>query len=148
MKLYLTRHGDAPAAPVDAERQLSHLGLQQAEALGRYLAERNVQPVVIYHSGLIRAQRTAAIIAEQLGQVTIEKIAGLRPNDSPEDILANIETWTQDTLLVSHLPFIAILLSLLTGENQVTAFYPTTTVCLIGEGRNWRIESIYKGLSS
>lgn len=143
MKLYLTRHGDAVSAPVDAERPLSSVGLQQAEDLAQHLVDLKIHPTTIYHSGLVRAQQTAAIIGRALNTAKIEKIVGLRPNDFPEDILSHIETWSQDTMLVGHLPFMAILLSLLTEDTQSVEFYPTTTVCLTGEGKNWQIAWIY-----
>jgi len=143
MKLYLVRHGDAVASIPDVERSLSSLGLQQVDALAQFLVERKAPPMIIYHSGIVRAQQTAKIIGHELHIAAVEKIPGLRPNDSPEDMLVNIEIWSQDTMLVGHLPFMDILLILLVKDVRNIMFYPTTTVCLVGEGENWQIEWVY-----
>jgi phosphohistidine phosphatase len=70
-QLYLLRHAHAGdpegwSGP-DAARPLSAKGEQQAERLGRFLAEVGFQPDAIITSPKIRAARTAEIVAEALG---------------------------------------------------------------------------------
>ena len=71
VQLHLLRHAHAGnpegwSGP-DAGRPLSAKGEQQAERLGRFLAEVGFEPDAIITSPKIRAARTAEIVAEALG---------------------------------------------------------------------------------
>src|SRR5687768_6419129 len=59
-------HPDSWSGP-DAARPLSTKGEQQAERLGRFLAEMGFAPDAIITSPKVRAARTAEIVAEALG---------------------------------------------------------------------------------
>ena len=71
VQLHLLRHAHAGDPEgwngPDAARPLSAKGEQQAERLGRFLAEVGFQPDAIITSPKIRAARTAEIVAEALG---------------------------------------------------------------------------------
>ena len=71
VQLHLLRHAHAGnpegwSGP-DAARPLSAKGEQQAERLGRFLAEVGFAPDAIITSPKLRALRTAEIVAEALG---------------------------------------------------------------------------------
>ena len=57
MFLYLVHYGDAVGPNVDPQR-LSSLGYQQVEMLSRQAAALPVSPMVIWHSGKLRARQT------------------------------------------------------------------------------------------
>ena len=58
MFVYLVHHGDAVGPNVDPQRPLSSLGHQQVEMLSRQVAAFSVSPMVIWHSGKLRARQT------------------------------------------------------------------------------------------
>ena len=71
VQLYLLRHAHAGdpegwSGP-DAARPLSAKGEQQAERLGRFLAQVGFEPDIFITSPKLRAARTAAIVAAALG---------------------------------------------------------------------------------
>jgi len=71
LQLHLLRHAHAGnpdrwSGP-DAARPLSAKGEQQAERLGRFLADVGFEPDAIITSPKVRALRTAEIVAEALG---------------------------------------------------------------------------------
>jgi len=71
VQIHLLRHAHAGnpegwSGP-DAARPLSAKGEQQAERLGRFLAEVGFEPDAIITSPKLRAARTAEIVAEALG---------------------------------------------------------------------------------
>ena len=68
--------------------------------------------------------------------------SGLKPNDDPRDLLADIQSWHKDTLIASHLPFVPGLLTELTGQPQGMGFVPGTVICLTKENDDWQIEWI------
>ena len=146
MRLYLVQHGEAEPEDVNPARPLSKAGSNDIHNLGRWLLERNCVLGRILHSGKLRAQQSADIIAEHLGMATATgMLDGLAPNDAPADIIDQLNEWRQsettsaqdniannDVLLVGHLPFMSRLTNLLThgGEHAVVDFVPGTLVCL------------------
>jgi phosphohistidine phosphatase len=71
MKLYFVRHGKAveagdPEYPDDTCRPLIPQGIDELKATGRALAERDIEPAVIWTSPLVRARETAEILAKKL----------------------------------------------------------------------------------
>src|ERR1700687_5787022 len=104
MKLYLVRHGEAVSTDLNPLRPLSLVGKNQAHTLGVYLTEKHVKVNHIYHSGILRANQTADVLAEHLGTCAVEQKTGLMPEDSVSSMLYEMEGWSEDTLLVGHLP--------------------------------------------
>ena len=58
-------------------------------------------------------------------------------------IQATIDNWEKDVMLVSHLPFVALLTAALTGASEThppVAFTPGTAIALQPDGEgNWQI---------
>jgi phosphohistidine phosphatase len=83
MRLYLVQHGDAVPEQDDPQRPLSAMGRRQVDAIARWLASAGVRPERTIHSGKLRAQQTAELLATALGG-GVETVAGLSPNDPVE----------------------------------------------------------------
>jgi len=144
MRLYLVQHGDAVPEQLDPERPLSTTGRRDVEAVGRLLASAGTRPFRIAHSGKLRAQETAELLAAVLVPgIAPEVMGGLNPNDPVEPIARRIADWTSDVMLVGHLPFMGKLVAhLVAGEGRkpIAAFVPGTVVCLEqGEAGHWAI---------
>lgn len=151
MKLYLMRHGEAASKEDDPNQGLTHQGKLAIEALAKKLAskfshlpaEQGMNIEQVFHSEKTRAQQTAEIMTSIIApEITPLCRENLKPNDNPENLLTDIETWTKNTLITSHLPFIPNLLALLTKDQQAIRFDPGTIACLIKEGPSWRLEWI------
>ena len=134
MRLYLVQHGDAVPEQLDPERPLSAVGRREVEAVARLLAGTGAPAVRVAHSGKLRAQQTAELLATALAPDTAPEImTGLNPNDPVEPMARGIADWTSDVMLVGHLPFMAKLVArLVAGDERrpVAAFVPGTVVCL------------------
>jgi phosphohistidine phosphatase len=143
MVLCLVRHGDAVSATDNPDRPLSPGGRAGVERLGQLGRERGVKVSAIYHSGILRAQQTAAILAEHLApRRGIEQRAGLLPDDDPAVMKAELEEARESVLLVGHLPYLSRLAGLLiTGDpdRTVVEFSPATMVCFVNEHSQWNI---------
>lgn len=128
MRLYLIQHGDALAKDVDPERQLSDQGRADVTRLAAWLVAKNVAVSAICHSGKVRAQQTAELLEPVLESGgKIRSAEGIGPNDAPETFLKRLRNIDVDTLIVSHLPFVARILSqAVTGspDQQLAEFRP------------------------
>ncbi len=119
MDLYLLRHGiaeDFSADGRDASRALTPDGIAKLRTYGPMLARMAVAPTQILASPLVRAQQTAAIVAELLGQThATEPLLGL---DFDIDRLARLIAANRDAaslLLVGHEPGMSQTIGDLTG---------------------------------
>ena len=141
MKLYLMRHGQAASPQVDAQQGLTPDGRDEIERLAQRLQAQGVQFTQVLHSEKTRAQQTAEIMAGVLAPGIAPKMrSGLKPNDDPRLLLADIEGWQGDTLMTSHLPFVPLLLAQLTGQAPDMGLVPGTIICLTKQNAIWQIE--------
>ena len=143
MRLYLVQHGDAVPEQVDPQ-PLSAAGRREVEAIGRLLASAGVRSTRVVHSGKLRAQQTAELLAMACApDHGVEASAGLSPNDPVKPVARAIASWPVDTILVGHLPFMARLAGrLVTGDEhvEVVAFVPGTVLCLEpAAGDRWTV---------
>ena len=144
MRLYLVQHGDAVPEQLDPERPLSAAGRREVEAVARLLAGTGTRAVRVAHSGKLRAQQTAELLATALAPGMVPDIMpGLNPNDPVEPVARTIADWTSDVMLVGHLPFMGKLVArLVAGDERrpVAAFVPGMVVCLEqAEAGDWII---------
>ena len=134
MRLYLVRHGEAVAKEVDPQRPLSEPGREEVEKLASFLGQAGIRVGHIFHSGKKRAEQTAEAFANAVGRTgEVIKASGLEPLDPTEPFAKTVDGWTEDTMVVGHLPFLAKLVSrLVVGDEAVTmvAFQAGTVVCL------------------
>lgn len=141
MKLYLMRHGQASSPNLDPRQGLSLAGTAEIEQLAQRLKHQAVCFSQVLHSEKDRARQTAEIMtAITSPEVTSRQRKGLKPNDDPRPLLAEIEHWQEDTLVVSHLPFVPTLLGLLVEGAGFMAMIPGTIVCLNRDEGKWQIE--------
>lgn len=135
MKLYLMRHAQAASVLEDPARSLTSVGRQEVEAvLSRIpLSARDIVHVV--HSGVSRTQETAQIVADYLGIADVTAAPQwLGESASIDTCLQDIPAWEENTLLVSHFPFLNQLINQLVLKNRahepVVQFSTATIVCL------------------
>ncbi|MDF3055244.1 MAG: sixA [Gammaproteobacteria bacterium] len=145
MKLYLVRHGEAGTHNTDAQRPLTNTGTAQVERLAEHFVQIAAKPLHIYHSGLLRAQQTAEIIAHKLDVEDIHKIAHLHSGDLVFPIRDKIDGWREDTVLVGHMPYMGVLLDNLMDKEMLISFGTATGVCLQRQVEDWAIEWVFHG---
>jgi phosphohistidine phosphatase len=134
MKLYLVQHGEACTKEIDPERPLTDQGKNDVERLADFLKQAGIHVERVIHSGKLRAQQTAELLAQAIAKGTELENSGLiNPNDNPKAFDWQSESWDKDMLIVGHLPFMAKLVSHLLVEDDkrlITAYQPGTIVCL------------------
>lgn len=144
IKLYLVQHGEAHPKEVDPDRALTDQGRGDIERLGVFLRQAGIRADRVMHSGKSRARQTAERLANDMAAgVEPETCGFINPGDDPGTFAEQSESWTADTLVVGHLPFMAKLVSCLTIEENHrlhTAFQPGTVVCLERcDGAHWQL---------
>src|SRR5215470_14362773 len=114
MRVYLVQHGKAKSAEEDPNRGLSDEGRTEVMQVAEFLAEQRITVSLIQHSGKLRAEETAHIFAESIrctsGPIHVQ---GLDPNDDPSLMANFLKVYTDDVLMVGHLPNLERLTSLL-----------------------------------
>ena len=143
MRLLLLQHGDAVADSVDPERPLSPSGRADVERLAEFLARTGARVQRICESGKLRAHQTAGIVAARLAPgVAIEAVSGLNPNGPVEPWVEGVNSATDNTLLVGHMPFMGRFAARLLGSGSPACitFTPGSLACLERRGDAWSLE--------
>lgn len=146
MNLYLVQHGKAKAKEEDSRRPLSEQGRRELLRIADFVkAHPAVTVETIYHSGKLRAEQTAEILAETIkpaGGVICSP--GMAPLDDPGIWAERIAETYQDIMLAGHLPHLSRLASLLlTGDpaREPIHFRNSGIVCLNRDpDRLWTVE--------
>ena len=144
MKLYLMRHGEALPSSKDPQRGLTDEGKLKIEQLANHLQKQKMTFIRVHHSDRKRAQQTAEIMTNAISpNIEPALLQNITPNDDPGLIIEKINSWNEDTLVTSHLPFIPDLITLLTKQDvykSSISFKPGTVVCLEkGNNSSWSI---------
>jgi phosphohistidine phosphatase len=145
MKLYLVQHAKAVSEDVNPERPLSDQGRRDIQRVAAFIKPLNLSVDYLWHSTKTRAIQTAEVLAEVI-KINNEKIEreGLAPNDDVTAIKDELIAAEQDTMIVSHMPFVSKLASLLlTGREfaATVAFRQGGIVALNSSEENyWQIE--------
>ncbi len=145
MKLYLARHGHAVSSSVAPQRPLSDQGRADIRKVAASLEPLQISVEHIWHSGKLRARQTAEFLSEAVHSANAPQArTGLSPNDSTQDLAIELEAYNADLMIVSHLPFVGILASLLTTGRQTTNPFDFTAgsiACLTRKNpTRWQIE--------
>jgi phosphohistidine phosphatase len=144
MRCYLVRHGEALSGFADPARPLSTPGRAEVAELARLALSRNVQVAELLHSGILRAQETAEILAHYLKPPCgVRSTTGLLPEDDPDIAKAEIEAAAQAIMLVGHLPHLARLSAILARADAASsdgAISPATMLCYRKGDASWQIE--------
>ena len=148
MRLYLVQHGEAKSEQEDPQRPLTDKGREETERMAEFLAKIGLEVDEVWHSTKLRAKQTAEILASKIKvQGSISKVEGLAPNDDPKPIREKIETQGKDLMIVSHLPFLSRLTSLLLindPEREIVKFRMSGIVALVKENGSWKVDWIVK----
>jgi len=143
MNLYLARHGDAVSDVIDPARPLSEQGVAVVERVAGFLAQAGIRPQRILHSGKLRAEQTATILAGHLKPEALpEPFAGLKPNDDPTDFEPRVVFAGHDGLVVGHLPFLDRLVTWLVlhdADCALTHWAAGGVACLTDASGEWRL---------
>jgi phosphohistidine phosphatase len=144
MKLYLVQHGEALSDTVDPARPLSDAGREDVGKMAAFFAARPLSLDRIAHSGKLRARQTAEILSAVLAPgKPVEQCAGLSPNDPPDGFARELAGWSEDVMVVGHLPFLGRLAGLLVSgdpDGGLVAYRPGSVVCLEQGGENdWAV---------
>lgn len=146
MKLYLVRHGEPKTESEDPSRPLTEKGFDNIERLARFIAEKkNISVDTIFHSGKLRAQQTAEVLAKHLNPKNgAEKTGGLMPLDDPSVWAERLAVMDGGVMLVGHLPYMSRLASeLIAGDSEKTIveFRTGGTACLERDSTGkWALE--------
>lgn len=141
MFIYLVQHAEAKPESEDPQRGLSEKGMNDIRKIASFISKLNIHAEEIFHSGKLRAEQTAKVLAEAL-KIKSSQAEGLAPLDDPEiwaDKLKNID---RSIMLVGHLPHLGRLASLLLcgdKEKNVISFKMAGVVCLKREERYWSL---------
>ncbi len=145
MKLYLVQHAKAASKDVDSERPLTEEGRQDIQKVATFIKPLNLSVDYLWHSTKKRAIETAEILVEVV-KINKEKIEreGLAPNDDVTAIKDELIADQHDTMIVSHMPFVSKLASLLLNVREfagTVAFRQGGIVALSSsEPNQWQIE--------
>jgi phosphohistidine phosphatase len=134
MHVYLVQHGKAKSAEEDPNRSLSDEGREEVRRIAEFLRGLRITISLIEHSGKARAEETAHILASSVRCTTGPwRTDGLNPNDDPEATANFLNVYTDDVLIVGHLPHLERLVSLLltgTPDRRPVRFRNGGVVCL------------------
>jgi len=134
MRFYLVQHGAALTGEVDPARPLSESGRQDVQAMAEFLKGAGIRVERVWHSGKLRAQQTAHLLAKAvLPRGKIEQVGGIGPNDDVAGFVSDADVWEQDILVAGHLPFLSRLVARLVAgdpEHELVQFLPGSVVCL------------------
>ncbi len=138
------QHGEALAKNIDPNRPLSETGLADVEWVASFLTQR-IEISCVVHSGKTRARQTAEFFEHlTVSGKPVEAISGIKPNDSVEVFAQQVADWSEDTLVVGHLPFMARLVTwLVTGSagRPFVSYRPGSIVCLErDEDGHWQVQ--------
>ena len=141
------QHGEATSEEEDPSRPLTDHGRRQVGRVARTVAAVGITPAGIYHSGKLRAEQTARILADALNpDLSPSRLEGLAPKDDPTLAERAIATFAAPVMLVGHLPHLGRLCSqLLVGDpsRPLVTFRNGGVVCLARQGdEGWAVRWI------
>src|SRR5256885_5083219 len=118
MHAYLVQHGKAKSENEDPNRGLSDEGRTEVMRIAEFLTRLRMTISLIQHSGKPRAEETAHILSSSIRCTSGPcHIDGLNPSDDPNDAANFLNVYTDDILIVGHLPHLERLTSLLLTGN-------------------------------
>ena len=120
MNLYLVQHALAMPKTEDIQRPLSKRGLNETIRIAGFLSmQANLRVSSILHSGKLRAQQTAEILADGIvPEGGVSAADGLKPMDDPAIWIDRLTAEERDIMLVGHLPHLSRLVSRLVCEDE------------------------------
>ncbi len=127
MTVYFVQHGLALTKEEDPNRPLSQTGKLEVKSISQYLQTQGIKINGVYHSGKTRAEETAQIFANQIGDGNVNQLIGMNPNDDVREFATILKF--ENTMYIGHLPHLEKLISfLITGSTN------TNVVKLVNAG--------------
>jgi phosphohistidine phosphatase len=113
--LHLIRHAHAVAADENPLRPLSVRGRTQVAQLAAFFRTNGqLRPAEVWHSPLVRARETAALLAAALGWAgPLLQKPGLEPGDDPRATAARLAGAIESLAIVGHEPHLSALATFL-----------------------------------
>lgn len=118
MRMLLCRHGEAVSrAPTDAERTLTKRGIEALQRHWLGLKEDGIGVNMLVASPYVRAQQTAAVIAQVYGLEEWSTCPDLVPDADPQAFLDWLiaQPAQPGQAFISHMPFVSSLTARWTG---------------------------------
>jgi phosphohistidine phosphatase len=139
VKLFLMRHGEASfQAPSDMQRPLTERGIEQTKAV----LDKNANDFncikTIFASPYLRAQQTAQIVSEAIG-LPILTMTSITPDGNPHRVCDSLFESAQqfgDIILITHMPFVGDLSSLLVSGDLSSPDAFTTSQIVMFESEH------------
>ena len=141
MKVFLVRH--AEATEKEGTQQITPKGREQSAKNALVLKHFHPSISVVYHSSKLRAKQTAEIFHELLcHHVPLKEKSGVTPTDAAEASVRELHSAKDNLMIVSHLPFLEKLASLLLyGEEKILPFNfsNSSVIILEKEDAHWQL---------
>ncbi len=148
MAVFLVQHAESKSKAEDPERSLTEEGLENINKISSYARQHiNIGVDKIFHSGKLRAQQTAEVLAGYLKPAEgVSETDSLEPMADPTIWAKRISQIQNDIMLVGHLPHLGRLTSVLLGADEtknVVNFQNAGMVKLSRDAdNNWMIDWI------
>jgi phosphohistidine phosphatase len=144
--LYLVRHGEAVSKDEDPARPLTQAGWLAVERIAGWAAGADIRPDEIVHSGKLRAEQTAEILADYLMPTKGMGVRrGLGPDDDVRPLADSLAVADRTLMIVGHLPFLGRLVSQLVvgdADRPVVQFEVAGLVGLQFRDGQWTITCV------
>lgn len=144
MKLYLVQHAQATAKEEDPRRPLSLQGYEDIRKIASHAADHcGIAVDRVVHSGKLRARQTAEVLASALNLPDPQQENDLEPLADPAIWAKRLAEGSEDMMLVSHLPYLARLASLLLAGDADQTIVRFQMGCVVAlereEGSAWAL---------
>ena len=140
MAMYFVQHGLALTKDIDPDRPLSEDGRTEVKRIAAHLQKVEVRIKKVYHSGKTRAEQTAQIFAENIGDGKVNELGGMSPNDDVKAFASSLKG--DNSMHVGHLPHMGKLVSyLVTGDEKadVVKYSNGGVVCVEKDNDSYHI---------
>ena len=131
--LFLLRHAEAQAATfqqTDFDRPLTNVGIQEAMAAGKFIAELDLNISTIICSAARRTLQTAQLVAQIIqvnpARIIINKDLYNAPANNLLSAITMLKNAIKTVLVVAHNPAISEVVSMLSGKQS---YYVPTGGC-------------------
>ena len=139
MLLFLIHHGEAVEAEIDPRRPLSPRGQEQAQHVSAEAAARGARPVVVWHSGKLRAKQTGEALWRACNPLSeCAATRDVQPEDPPHWIRDRLLAETRDIAIAGHFPHLPDLVGLLLGHLSDFPQHGVVALASDDEGDTWR----------